>query len=196
MAKNDDKVMPPSLETRSRKSTGANARKKIGVGLLGYAFMGKAHSNAFLQFPYIFPDSPLPILRAISGRSEGAVREAAARYGYEKWYTDWRDLVKDPQVEVMDNGLPNYLHEQPTIEAIELGKDVICEKPLGRDAKESETMYQAAKKAGVKNMVGYNYRFLPAIRFARELIQRGEIGKVIEFRAAYLQDWIMDPEFP
>ena len=188
--------MPPSLETRSRKSTGANARKKIGVGLLGYAFMGKAHSNAFLQFPYIFPDSPLPILRAISGRSEGAVREAAARYGYEKWYTDWRDLVKDPQVEVMDNGLPNYLHEQPTIEAIELGKDVICEKPLGRDAKESETMYQAAKKAGVKNMVGYNYRFLPAIRFARELIQRGEIGKVIEFRAAYLQDWIMDPEFP
>ncbi len=158
--------------------------------------MGKAHSNAFLQFPYIFPDAPVPVLWAIAGRSEAAVSEAAKTYGYEKWYTDWKQLVKDPSVEVLDNGLPNSLHEEPTVAAIELGKPVICEKPLGRNAGESQRMYDAARKAGVKNMVGYNYRFLPAIRFARELIQKGEIGKVIEFRAVYLQDWIMDPDFP
>ena len=180
----------------SERYRNVNPRKQIGVGMLGYAFMGKAHSNAFLQFPYIFPDAPVPKLRAIAGRSESSVKEAADRLGYEKWYTSWRDLVHDDQVEVVDNGLPNDLHEEPTIEAVELGKDIICEKPLGRNAKESERMYRAVEKAGVKHMVGYNYRFLPAIRFARQLIQEGKIGKIIEFRVAYLQDWIMDPDFP
>lgn len=171
-------------------------RKKIGVGMLGYAFMGKAHTNAFIQFPFIFPGSPVPVLSAIAGRSEKAVEQAANLYGYRRWYTDWRDLVKDESVQVVDNGLPNDLHEMPCIQAAELGKDIICEKPLGRDAKESERMLRAVEKAGVKNMVGYNYRFIPAIRLARQFIQEGKIGKVIEFRASYLQDWIMDPYFP
>jgi len=164
--------------------------------MLGYAFMGKAHTNAFLQFPFIFPGSPIPKLAAISGRSEGALKEAASRFGYERWYTSWRDLLKDTNVRIVDNGLPNDLHEIPCIEAAELGKDLICEKPLGRNSKESERMFQAAEKAGVKHMVGYNYRFIPAIRLARQLIETGELGKIIEFRAVYLQDWIMDPNFP
>jgi len=164
--------------------------------MLGYAFMGKAHTNAFIQFPFIFPGSPVPRLAAIAGRSELAVKDAANRFGYEKWYAHWRDLVKDESVQVVDNGLPNDLHEEPSIEAVERGKDIICEKPLGRNSKESERMYRAAKKAGVKHMVGYNYRFIPAIRLARQLIEEGKIGKVIEFRAVYLQDWIMDPNFP
>jgi len=96
----------------------------------------------------------------------------------------------------VDNGLPNNLHEEPCIEAAELGKDLICEKPLGRNAEESERMLRAARKAGIKHMVGYNYRFIPAIRLAKQLIGDGSIGKVIEFRAVYLQDWIMDPSFP
>ncbi len=171
-------------------------RKKIGVGILGYAFMGKAHTNAFIQFPFIFPDSPVPRLSAIAGRSESALKQAAERYGYERWYTNWRDLLKDEHVQVVDNGLPNHLHEEPCIEAAELGKDIICEKPLGRSVKESERMYRAVEKAGVKHMVGYNYRFIPAIRLAKQLVEGGQIGKVIEFRAAFLQDWIMDPEFP
>ena len=171
-------------------------RKKIGTGMLGYAFMGKAHTNAFLQFPLFFPDSPIPQLKAIAGRSESKVKDAAAQFGYAKYYTDWRKLLSDKEVQVVDNGLPNDLHAKPCIEAAELGKDVICEKPLGRTLKESEEMYRRVTKAGVKHMVGYNYRFIPAIRLARQFIQEGFIGKVLEFRAAYLQDWIMDPNFP
>src|SRR5579872_3688041 len=101
-------------------------RKKIGTGMLGYAFMGKAHTNAFLQFPLFFPDSPIPELKAIAGRSETKVKDAAAQFGYENYYTDWRKLVSNKVVQVVDNGLPNYLHARPCIEAAELGKDVIC----------------------------------------------------------------------
>ncbi len=178
------------------KSDSSSQRKRIGTGMLGYAFMGKAHTNAFIQFPFIFPNSPIPSLSAIAGRSESAVKEAAKNFGYEKYYTDWHKVVKDDSVQVVDNGLPNNLHEDPCIEAAELGKDLICEKPLGRNAKESERMLRAARKAGIKHMVGYNYRFIPAIRLAKQLIDDGSIGKVLEFRAAYLQDWIMDPNFP
>jgi predicted dehydrogenase len=191
------------VDQQSNKKTGAEnvtepalSRIKIGVGMLGYAFMGKAHTNAFLQFPFIFPDSPIPELSAIAGRSEPALKEAARRFGYERWYANWRELLKDDRVQVVDNGLPNYMHEEPCVETAELGKHIICEKPLGRNAEESERMYHAVKRAGIKHMVGYNYRFIPAIRLAKQLIEDGQIGKVIEFRAAYLQDWIMDPSFP
>jgi len=191
----------PMKEEPTRESTAGMTefpkdRKKIGVGMLGYAFMGKAHTNAFIQFPFIFPDSPIPELRAIAGRSEETLKQAAAQFGYERWYTDWHQLLKDDHVQVVDNGLPNNLHEEPCIQAAELGKDVFCEKPLGRTAAESERMYRAVEKAGVKHMVGFNYRFIPAIRLARQLIAEGKIGKVMEFRAAYLQDWIMNPTFP
>ena len=119
-------------------------RKKIGTGMLGYAFMGKAHTNAFIQFPLFFPDSPIPKLAAIAGRSESKVKDAAGQFGYEKYYTDWRKLIKDEEVQVVDNGLPNDLHEKPCIEAAELGKDVICEKPLGLYRKGSRGNVQSS----------------------------------------------------
>ena len=169
----------------------------IGVGMLGYAFMGKAHSNAYRKLPYIFwPPPAVPRLVAIGGRNEAATREAARRYGYERYYLDWRELVKDPDVQLFDNGAPNNLHAEPTIAAAEAGKHVTCEKPLGRTAAESKQMLDAVTKAGVKHACAFNYRFVPAVRLARDLIQQGKLGRIFHFRASYLQEWITDPEFP
>ena len=171
--------------------------KTFGIGMLGYSFMGKAHSNAYARMPFFFHPVPaIPRLVAICGRSGEKVRDAAERYGYAKYETDWRKVVADPEVDIVDNGLPNDMHAAPCIEAAERGKSILCEKPLARDAKESETMLRAVTKASVKNMVFYNYRFVPAIRLARQLIGEGAVGKVQQFRAAYLQDWIVDPDFP
>jgi len=170
---------------------------EIGVGVLGYAFMGKAHTNAYKKMPYIFwPPPAIPKLVAICGRSEEKVSEAARRYGYAKYYTDWRKLVRDPEVQLLDNGAPNNLHEEPCVEAAENGKHILCEKPLARTAREAKRMLEAVKKARVKAMVGFNYRFVPAIRVARKLIEEGAIGRIYHFHAKYLQEWIMDPNFP
>jgi predicted dehydrogenase len=164
--------------------------------MLGYAFMGKAHTNAFVQFPRFYESKAVPRLVAIYGRSEKGVRAAASKYGYENAYTDWHRLVADDRIEVVDNGLPNQMHMEPCVEAAERGKHVICEKPLGINPDQSKSMLRAVRKARVKHMVGFNYRFLPAIRLAREFVKEGRLGKVLQFRAAYLQDWLMDENFP
>jgi predicted dehydrogenase len=165
---------------------------EIGFGMLGYAFMGRAHSNALKTLPYMmYPPVAVPKLVAISGRDESACTEAAQRYGYQKSYTDWRAMVEDEEVQVLDNGGPNDIHAEPSILAAQLGKHVLCEKPLGRTAEESKTMLEAVEKAGVKHMVAFNYRFVPAIRQIRELIDSGALGQVYHFRAVYLQEWIM-----
>jgi predicted dehydrogenase len=167
---------------------------EIGVGMLGYAFMGKAHSNAFRKLPYItFPPPLAPRLVAIAGRNEQAVAEAAGRYGYERWTTDWHDLVTDDAIGLFDNGGPNALHAEPTIAAAEAGKHVLCEKPLGRTADESYELWQRVAATGVKHMCAFNYRFVPAIRLARDLIDAGEVGDIVHFRGRYLQDWGADP---
>ena len=163
---------------------------EIGVGMLGYAFMGKAHSNAFKKIPYMTWPPPLrPRLIAIAGRNEEAVRNAAARYGYERATTDWHDLVSDPAVGLFDNGGPNSLHAEPTILAAQAGKHVLCEKPLGRDADESYEIWKQVAATGVKHMCAFNYRFVPAVRLAREIIDAGELGEIRHFRGRYLQDW-------
>lgn len=169
----------------------------IGVGMLGYAFMGKAHSNALKKLPYImYPPVAIPRLVAIAGRNADATAEAARRYGFEKYYTDWHELVNDPDVQVFDNGGPNDAHLEPCVAAAQAGKQVFCEKPLGRTAEEAKTMLDAVTKAGVKHMVAHNYRFVPAIVLARNLIASGKLGRIFHFRAVYLQEWIMDPNFP
>ena len=169
----------------------------IGVGMLGYAFMGKAHSNALKKLPYMmYPPVAIPRLVAIAGRNKEAVEEAAKRYGYEKAYTDWRQLIDDPDVQVFDNGGPNNVHAEPNIAAAKAGKHVISEKPLGRNAEECWEMWQAAKTAGIKHMVAFNYRFVPAVRLAKELIEQGKLGRIYHFRACYLQEWIADENFP
>jgi predicted dehydrogenase len=174
---------------------GARAEKEapqIGVGMLGYAFMGKAHTNAFKKLPYmIYPPPAVPTLAAICGRNEAATAEAARRYGYARYYTDWRKMLEDPAVKLFDNGGPNDAHAEPCIAAAQAGKHILCEKPLARTAEESKTMLDAVNKAGVKHMVAFNYRFVPAIRQARLLIESGALGRIYHFRAMYLQEWIM-----
>jgi predicted dehydrogenase len=170
---------------------------EVGVGMFGYAFMGKAHTNAYKKLPYmIYPPPAVPKLVAVAGRNEEGVREAALRYGYEGYYTDWRKMLADPRVQLVDNGGPNDMHAEVSIAAAEAGKHILCEKPLGRTRAEAKSMLDAVQKAGVKHMAAFNYRFVPAIRQAYELIQSGALGEIYHFRAVYLQEWIMDPAFP
>jgi len=165
---------------------------EIGIGMLGYAFMGKAHSRAFRELTAL--ETPLrPRLVTVAGRNEEAVAAMAAQYGFEGWTTDWHDLVIDPAIGLFDNGGPNSLHAEPTIAAAEAGKHVLCEKPLGRDAAESYEIWQRVAATGVKHLCGFNYRFVPAVRLARELIDAGELGEIRHFRGRYLQDWGDDP---
>src|SRR5439155_9227986 len=135
----------------------------IGIGMLGYAFMGKAHSNAYKKIAYMtWPPPLMPRLVAICGRNKAAVSEAARRYGYEGFTTDWKQLVRDDRIQLFDNGAPNDLHAAPTVTAARAGKHVICEKPLGRDAAESYRIWKAVDQAGVVHMCAFNYRFIPA----------------------------------
>lgn len=170
---------------------------EIGIGMLGYAFMGKAHTNAYKKIPYFYwPPAARPRLVAICGRNEAAVREAAQRYGFEGYYTDWRQMLENPDIQLFDNGGPNDAHAEPCIEAAKRGKHIICEKPLARTAEEAKAMLQAVRQAGVKHATAFNYRFVPAVRLAYDLIKEGKLGQIYHFRARYLQEWIMDPNFP
>jgi predicted dehydrogenase len=173
------------------------AEETIGVGMLGYAFMGKAHANAYKTLSYMtWPPPYLPRLVSIAGRNEEAVAEAARRYGFEGYVTDWRELVQDERIALFDNSGPNNLHTEPSIAAAEAGKHVICEKPLGRDANESHEAWQRVDAAGVKHMCAFNYRFVPAVRLARQMIEAGELGQIFHFRGRYLQEWAVDPISP
>jgi predicted dehydrogenase len=165
---------------------------EIGVGMLGYAFMGKAHTNAYKKIPYMmYPPPAIPKLIAVCGRNEAAAAEAVRRYGYEGYYTDWRKMLADDRIQLFDNGGPNNAHAEPCIAAAQAGKHIICEKPLARTGEEAWTMLDAVNKAGVKHMVAFNYRFVPAIRQAYELIHSGALGQIYHYRAVYLQEWIM-----
>jgi predicted dehydrogenase len=170
----------------------AGEAPEIGVGMLGYAFMGKAHSHAMLNIPHMmYPPPAIPKLVAIAGRNEEAVKEAQKRYGYETYYTDWKKMLRDDRIQLFDNGGPNDAHAAPSIAAAKAGKHVLCEKPLGRTAAESKKMRDAVGETGVKNMVAFNYRFVPAIRQIRKLVDSGLLGQIYHFRGVYLQEWIM-----
>jgi predicted dehydrogenase len=164
--------------------------RPIGIGMLGYAFMGKAHANAYRTLAYMtWPPPLMPRLVSLAGRDEIAVADAASRYGFERHVGDWRELVADPDVELFDNSGPNNLHAEPTIAAAEAGKHVLCEKPLGRTADESYEIWQRVAATGVKHMTAFNYRFVPAVRLARQMIEAGELGEIQHFRGRYLQEW-------
>jgi len=165
---------------------------EVGVGMLGYAFMGKAHSNGYKKISYMmYPPPAVPKLIAICGRDEEAVAEASRRYGYEGYYTDWHEMLEDDRIQLFDNGGPNNAHAEPCIAAAQAGKHIFCEKPLARTGEEAKQMLDAVTQAGVKHMVAFNYRFVPAIRLARNLIDSGALGQIYHFRAMYLQEWIM-----
>jgi len=168
----------------------------VGVGLIGHGFMGRAHSLAWRNIT-LFTDSPLtPVLKAVAGRSEDALRGFAARFGFERYYTDYRLMIKDPGIDIIDNVTPNYMHAEPTIEAMEAGKHVIVEKPMAMNSREAYEMVKVAERTGVINMVAHNYRFVPAIVLARQLIGSGSLGRIYHFRALYLQQSLANPEAP
>ena len=181
-----------SEQTGFRSVPGALDAPEIGVGMLGYDFMGRAHSNAFKKLPYMMYPPPLvPRLVALCGRTEEAVKAVARRFGYQGYYTDWRQLLADDRIQLFDNGGPNDVHAEPCIQAAAAGKHILCEKPLARTAEEARAMLDAVQKAGVKHMVAHNYRFVPALRHARDLIASGRLGRIYHYRALYLQDWLI-----
>jgi len=172
-------------------------KRSLRVGLIGYNFMGKAHSNAWRQAGRFF-DLPAEIeLRTLCGRSPAGVKAAAARLGWDRISTDWREVVSDPEIDVVDICTPNDSHHEIAIGAAKQGKAILCEKPLAMNVSQCEEMLAAVKNARVVNMVCHNYRRIPAIALAKQMIERGDLGdRIYHFRARYAQDWIADPAFP
>ena len=159
--------------------------------------MGKAHSNAWRQARRFFDLPALVRLKTICGRNRAAVKSAAAKLGWENFATNWRRVIDDPRIDIIDICTPNDSHCEIAIAAAQAGKAILCEKPLARNVDEAERMLRAVRKARVVNMICHNYRRVPAIALAKQLIERGEIGdRVFHFRARYAQDWIVDPNFP
>lgn len=170
--------------------------EQVRIAMVGYKFMGKAHSHAFHDIPMFFPAAPRPVLKAICGRNESAVRQAAARFGWEEAVTDWRALVERDDIDLIDINAPSDAHKEIAIAAAKAGKAIFCEKPLALTLADAKEMLAAAEAAGVSHMVGFNYRFAPAVQLAKKLIDEGRLGRIYHFRAQFLQDWLVDPEFP
>ncbi|RDW20798.1 Gfo/Idh/MocA family protein [Oceanobacillus chungangensis] len=164
--------------------------------MVGYQFMGKAHSHAYRDLPFFFDTGIKPVQKAISGRNESAVKKAAERFGWESYETDWRRLIEREDIDVIDIVTPNHTHAEIAIAAAEAGKNIITEKPLALTLDEAQQMYEAVQKNKVTHMICHNYRFSPAVQFTKKLIDQGRLGKIYHFRANYLQDFIMDPQFP
>ncbi len=169
---------------------------EIGVGLVGYRFMGRAHSNAYRQLPRFFDVDPAPRMAAICGRDEAGVREAAGSLGWESYETDYRRLIERDDVGLVDVVTPGNTHREIVLAALEAGKHVICEKPLANSLAEAREMLNAARNAGTINTVCFNYRRAPAVQLAKKLIDEGRLGTIRHWRSTYLQDFIMDPGFP
>ncbi|KTG08705.1 oxidoreductase [Haloprofundus marisrubri] len=166
----------------------------LTVGMLGYRFMGQAHSNALARLPMFFPDAPDVVRHTLVGRDEEALADAADRFGFEHTATDWKDVVDE--VDVFYNLGPNHLHADPSIAALEAGTHVFCEKPLAPTLEEAERMRDAAADASGVAGCAFNYRFIPAIQYAKNLIDDGVIGEIRHVDGRYMQDWLADPDAP
>ena len=170
--------------------------KKLNVGLVGYGFMGRTHSNAFRQAPRFFDVPYEPVLKAVCARNADRVKAFAANWGYESVETDWRSLVARKDIDLIDIASPNDTHAEIAIAAARAGKMVMCEKPLGRNAAEAEAMVAAVEAAKVPNSVWYNYRRVPAVVLLKDLIDKGTLGRVFHYRAQFLQDWTISADLP
>jgi predicted dehydrogenase len=172
-------------------------QRTLNVGMIGYKFMGKAHSNAYRQVAHFFPELEIvPVMKALCGRNENGVKAAADTFGWESYETDWRRLIAREDIDIIDIGTPGSLHAEIAIAAAQAGKHVFCEKPLGNSSAEAKQMLDAVTQAGVKHMVWFNYRGNPAVSFAKQLIDDGTIGKIYHWRALFLQDWCTNPDVP
>jgi predicted dehydrogenase len=172
------------------------SKPKLNIGLVGYGFMGRTHSNAFRKVANFFDVPFKPVLKAVCGRNSERTEAFANQWGYESTETDWKKLIERPDIDVIDIASPNDTHAEVAIRAAEAGKAVLCEKPLGRNAAEALTMVEAAENAGVANMVWYNYRRVPAVVLAKQLIDEGRLGRIFHYRAKFLQDWTISKDLP
>jgi myo-inositol 2-dehydrogenase/D-chiro-inositol 1-dehydrogenase len=170
--------------------------KPLNIALVGYGFMGRTHSNAFLQAPRYFDLAYQPVLKAVVARNADRVKAFAANWGYESTETDWRAVVDRKDIDLVDIASPNDTHADIAIAAARAGKMVLCEKPLGRNAAEAQAMVAAVEQAGVANMVWYNYRRVPAVVLLKELIDQGRLGRIFHYRAQFLQDWTIARDLP
>jgi len=165
--------------------------------MIGYGFMGRAHSNAYLRIPNFFPELRYkPVLQAACGRNEEKVKAFADQWGYASVETDWRSLIARKDIDAIDICAPNHMHREIALEAAEQGKMILTEKPLARNSSEGEEMVAAVEKAGVANTVWYNYRRIPAVTLAKQIIDSGKLGRIYHYRANFLQDWCISPDVP
>lgn len=170
--------------------------KKLNVGLIGYGFMGRAHSNAYRKVSNFFDLEYQPVLKAACARSADKAKAFAAKWGYESVETDWRKLIEREDIDLVDICTPNNTHAEIALAAAKAGKMILCEKPLSMNGPEGLKMVKAIEKAGVPNMVWYNYRRVPAVTLAKQLIDEGRLGRIFHYRAKFLQDWTISPELP
>jgi predicted dehydrogenase len=169
---------------------------EIGVGLVGYKFMGRTHSNAYRQVARFFDVDPVPQMRVLCGRDESAVKAAADALGWEGYETDYGRMLERDDIGLVDVSTPGHTHRELAIAALEAGKHVLCEKPLANTLREAREMLGAARRAGTANMVCHNYRRVPAVQLAKRLVEEGRLGEIRHWRAVYLQDWLLNPLFP
>jgi len=170
--------------------------KTLNVGIIGYKFMGKAHSNAWKTAQYFFDLNIKPVMKVACGRNRGQLKEFADNWGWEEIETDWRKMVHRDDVDIVDIATPPNVHRDIAIEAAKAGKHIFCEKPLANSYEEAKEMYEAAEKNGIKHYLNHNYRRCPAVMLAKRLIDEGKIGRIFHWRWAYLQSWIVDTNFP
>jgi predicted dehydrogenase len=171
-------------------------KTQVNVALIGYAFMGKAHSNAYRQVPRFFSPRLSPRMKVICGRTRSNVEAAARDLGWDEAATDWDEVVNRKDIDLVDVATPGDSHMEIAIAAAKAGKAVFCEKPLANTVRDAERMLAAVEKAGVVHMICHNYRRAPAVMLAKQLIERGDLGEIRHYRGTYLQDWITDPNFP
>ena len=172
-------------------------KPKLNVAMIGYQFMGRAHSNAWRQVARFFDEAPYePVLKVVCGRNAEAVAKAALRLGFEEHATSWQEVVRRDDVDVVDVCTPGNSHLPIVLGAAAAGKTILCEKPLANDIDEARQMKDAVEKAGVLHMLCHNYRRAPAVQLAKRIIEEGRIGAIHHYRGTYLQDWIVDPQFP
>jgi len=170
--------------------------KALNVGMVGYGFMARAHSNAWANVSHFFDTGYRPVLKAVAARNADKAGKFAEMWGYERVETDWRKLVEAKDIDVIDVCVPNDLHAEISIAAAKAGKMVTCEKPIARTAAEAMPMIEAVEAAGVANMVWYNYRRVPAVSLVKHLVESGRLGKIFHYRAKFLQDWTISPDVP
>ena len=170
--------------------------KKLNIGLIGYGFMGRAHANAYRKAPNFFDLEFQPILKTVCARDETKAKSFAARWGFETVETDWRKLVDRKEIDLIDIAAPNDVHMEIAIAAAKAGKMLLCEKPLAMNGTDGLKMVQAVEKAKIPNMVWYNYRRVPAVTLARQLIEEGKLGRIFHYRAKFLQDWTISKDLP